>query len=411
MSLDTEIRRDANPTPTRFLLECGAFTPGLSLNLDNYNPFDASLKFLNTGTPKAESNPFDTSFRVPSAPISVLNNTNNNVATPQQKRNPWTDIIFDEVSMPMPRMSPGLSPSSSYSSASPSPPLRSPPTQTISLTQFHPSMAIDPHATQSQPYEHVTDFENLATTEELHHSNADVAPQTQDSDCYNSNIRKISENDEHDQFEHNQDIDEYDEHYEQGLDNRRRSGGIISMAAAMSALDMRRLSTLSDIQSSGEESYADRSVVPKASKAPKSKKAASSSKSSTGSRKGKDATTKSGSRKRTSSEEETPESKRQKFLERNRMAASKCREKKRLQTLKTISDADEITARNQALHETLDQLQEEVRHLKNQILSHRDCGCDVIQKFVQTSFDFTAQSSAAPVYVMPQSSVPPMQLY
>ncbi|OAQ32295.1 hypothetical protein K457DRAFT_47785, partial [Linnemannia elongata AG-77] len=87
-----------------------------------------------------------------------------------------------------------------------------------------------------------------------------------------------------------------------------------------------------------------------------------------------------------SSEEESPEAKRQKFLERNRMAASKCREKKRLQTLKTIEDADVITARNQALHETLDELQEEVRTLKNLILCHRDCGCDVIQKFVQSSF-------------------------
>jgi hypothetical protein len=68
------------------------------------------------------------------------------------------------------------------------------------------------------------------------------------------------------------------------------------------------------------------------------------------------------------------------------VAASKCREKKRQQTLKTIADADAITARNQALHETLDELQEEVRTLKNQILCHRSCSCDVIQKFVQSSF-------------------------
>jgi len=109
------------------------------------------------------------------------------------------------------------------------------------------------------------------------------------------------------------------------------------------------------------------------------------------------------SRKHSSSNEETldaesPEVKRHKFLERNRMAASKCREKKRLQTLKTIADADAITARNQALHESLDELQEEVRALKNQILCHRDCGCDVIQKFVQCSFgtsSFPSGTSAA----------------
>jgi len=101
-------------------------------------------------------------------------------------------------------------------------------------------------------------------------------------------------------------------------------------------------------------------------------------------------------RKHSSSEEESPEAKRQKFLERNRMAASKCREKKRLQTLKTIEDADVITARNQALHETLDDLQEEVRTLKNLILCHRDCGCDVIQKFVQSSFNVPSLQAQAP---------------
>jgi hypothetical protein len=101
-------------------------------------------------------------------------------------------------------------------------------------------------------------------------------------------------------------------------------------------------------------------------------------------------------RKHSSSEEESPEAKRQKFLERNRMAASKCREKKRLQTLKTIGDADVITARNQALHETLDELQEEVRTLKNMILCHRDCGCDVIQKFVQSSFNVPSVRVQAP---------------
>ncbi|KAF9124618.1 hypothetical protein BGW39_008076 [Mortierella sp. 14UC] len=101
-------------------------------------------------------------------------------------------------------------------------------------------------------------------------------------------------------------------------------------------------------------------------------------------------------RKHSSSEDDSPEAKRQKFLERNRMAASKCREKKRLQTLKTIEDADTITARNQALHETLDDLQEEVRTLKNLILCHRDCGCDVIQKFVQSSFNVPSLQAQAP---------------
>ncbi|KAG0025225.1 hypothetical protein BGZ82_010143, partial [Podila clonocystis] len=100
-------------------------------------------------------------------------------------------------------------------------------------------------------------------------------------------------------------------------------------------------------------------------------------------------------RKQSGAEQLTPEAKRQRFLERNRLAAAKCREKKRLQTLKTITDADGITARNQALHESLNELQEEVRMLKNQILCHRDCGCDVIQKFVKTSLTVPSSSSSS----------------
>ncbi|KAG0025597.1 hypothetical protein BGZ81_007026 [Podila clonocystis] len=100
-------------------------------------------------------------------------------------------------------------------------------------------------------------------------------------------------------------------------------------------------------------------------------------------------------RKQSGAEQLSPEAKRQRFLERNRLAAAKCREKKRLQTLKTITDADEITAKNQALHESLNELQEEVRMLKNQILCHRDCGCDVIQKFVKTSLTVPSSSSSS----------------
>ena len=97
------------------------------------------------------------------------------------------------------------------------------------------------------------------------------------------------------------------------------------------------------------------------------------------------------------------------------MAASKCREKKRLQTLKTIADAEAITARNQALHESLDELQEEVRTLKNQILCHRDCGCDVIQKFVQSSFGagsfHSTESSATTNQMQMLLSRPQAQLF
>ncbi|KFH68163.1 hypothetical protein MVEG_06892 [Podila verticillata NRRL 6337] len=100
-------------------------------------------------------------------------------------------------------------------------------------------------------------------------------------------------------------------------------------------------------------------------------------------------------------EEESADTKRTNFLERNRVAAFKCREKKRRHILKTIADANATTARNQALHEIFDELQEEVRTLKNQILSHRDCGCHMIHKFVQSNFgtDSSMCETQAPRYM------------
>ncbi|KAF9129485.1 hypothetical protein BGW39_004092 [Mortierella sp. 14UC] len=407
MSLEADIRRDANPTPTRFLLECGAFTPGFGL--DNYNPFDASLKFLNTGTPKAEFNPFDSSFKTPSAAISVVNTTTSASSTSQVQaeaakkqqrgveRHPWANIMMDDIAMPMPQMSPGLSPSSSSSSASPSPPIASPPPSNFSLDQYRPSMAIPPHATDSNTFDHNSIFINVAPPKKpIHgeHSSRDVSPVSRDSYHYPYHTRdsrqqarddRFSENalrdshshqslfqnqsqlQSHPQYHNDDEEDGDDEH---DLEMRGVDSGVDD---AKSSRHMKRQSheSLSPIERDLESQPQEKSDV-----TAKVKKA---SQATTG--------RKTGPRKRSRGQEESPEVKRQKFLERNRMAASKCREKKRLQTLKTISDADEITARNQALHETLDQLQEEVRLLKNQILCHRDCNCDVIQKFVQSSVD------------------------
>jgi len=113
--------------------------------------------------------------------------------------------------------------------------------------------------------------------------------------------------------------------------------------------------------------------------------------------------------KKQSVEEESPEVKRQRFLERNRLAASKCREKKRLQTLKTIADADTITLRNQELHDQLSDLQEQVRSLKTQILCHRDCGCDVIQKFVRSTFEHGMPSPSSSAMMQPHHPHPAFQ--
>ncbi|KAF9897396.1 hypothetical protein BX616_005671 [Lobosporangium transversale] len=419
MSIETDIRRDANPTPTRFLLECGAFTPGFGLSLENYNPFDASMKIFNTGTPKAELNPFDSSFVVPSS----LNNKPGMLQSDNQKNNhterhSWGNT-FDDAAMPMPQMSPGLSPSSSSASSSPSPPIQSPPPQTISLSDFHVSMPFD-HDSRTFTYDHPI-FEPLPQKKQYSSvpryeypsrasSSSPIRETLAPNEILNDHqtvpqaeTRLFEDEDGGNYSERSHDVEEHDEHDQE-------------LGAAMSALDMRRYSVMSDIQQSVvEESSIAQNKTSKALRAASKAKKSSPTAAADGGNARKAKSTATKSRKRSSMEEESPELKRQRFLERNRMAASKCREKKRLQTLKTISDADEITARNQALHETLDQLQEEVRRLKNQILCHRDCGCDVIQKFVRTSLDFSSPAMVAvpPTmpYGMPVAPVSSMQPY
>ncbi|GJJ69579.1 hypothetical protein EMPS_01926 [Entomortierella parvispora] len=437
MSLDTpnsDIRRDANLTPSRFLLECGAFTPGFGLNLESYNPFDASYKFLNTGTPKAESNPFDISFRVPSSSVSVPNNVNQNQSSvnegqkqqqtavrghqQQQRafdRHPWADMMFDEVPMPMPHMSPGLSSASSTSSPT-SPPLDSPPTHSSSLEQF-PSITsqaqLDAHGyTNQSMFSFDTSKERQSGRFEYATTHSPRNPATinpsqafsEQADLVQSGAALRSSHEDESDFEqpveHDAHSDRHMSEYPEDSEMATELPGLRTQHGRQSSMMSNASANLmDDAQDSSGEPYAkkskDRKAAPKTTKVSKTKKTADAS-----SNKSK-ASGKPSSRKRSSQDQESPEVKRQKFLERNRMAASKCREKKRLQTMKTISDADEITVRNQQLHESLGELQEEVRFLKNQILAHRNCGCDVIQKFLQTSYDYNgSQSSPSPLASM-----------
>jgi DNA-directed RNA polymerase subunit M/transcription elongation factor TFIIS len=98
---------------------------------------------------------------------------------------------------------------------------------------------------------------------------------------------------------------------------------------------------------------------------------------------------------------EDSEQKRQKFLERNRVAASKCRQKKKRWMQDLASQADEATQRNKQLHMMVSQLKEEVLTLKNQLLSHRNCNCNVIQQYLQSSgqFDQTGPHNVGQVAV------------
>jgi cyclic AMP-dependent transcription factor ATF-2 len=72
-------------------------------------------------------------------------------------------------------------------------------------------------------------------------------------------------------------------------------------------------------------------------------------------------------------DEEEPEIKRQKFLERNRAAASRCRAKKKLWVEDMEKKTKDMDALNQALQQEVVSLRSEVQQLKSILIAHKDC--------------------------------------
>ncbi|KAI8325953.1 hypothetical protein GQ54DRAFT_307936 [Martensiomyces pterosporus] len=108
---------------------------------------------------------------------------------------------------------------------------------------------------------------------------------------------------------------------------------------------------------------------------------------------------------------------RRRFLERNRIAASKCRQKKKLWIQELERRAEDVTMQNRSLHLAVAQLKEEVIVLKNQLLAHRNCGCSAIQQFLQTDCTggtvaqaATAAVAAAAVAGFPLATQPQQSL-
>ncbi|KAJ1643631.1 hypothetical protein LPJ64_004605 [Coemansia asiatica] len=85
---------------------------------------------------------------------------------------------------------------------------------------------------------------------------------------------------------------------------------------------------------------------------------------------------------------------RRRFLERNRIAASKCRQKKKIWIQELERRAEDVTMQNRSLHIAVAQLKEEVMILKNQLLAHRNCGCTAIQQYLHTEAAATGDSAA-----------------
>ncbi|KAI5462875.1 hypothetical protein BGZ63DRAFT_402233 [Mariannaea sp. PMI_226] len=73
---------------------------------------------------------------------------------------------------------------------------------------------------------------------------------------------------------------------------------------------------------------------------------------------------------------------RRRILERNRIAATKCRMRKRDEATALATREQEMEEHNRQLSRTFDELTTEIYHLKTQLLRHTDCGCTLIQQFI-----------------------------
>ena len=84
------------------------------------------------------------------------------------------------------------------------------------------------------------------------------------------------------------------------------------------------------------------------------------------------------------------DAKRSKFLERNRVAASKCRQKKKEWTQNLENRARELQKDNNQLRMIMDSCRQEILFLKGEVLKHSQCDCEAIQNFIKSGTnDFT----------------------
>ena len=76
--------------------------------------------------------------------------------------------------------------------------------------------------------------------------------------------------------------------------------------------------------------------------------------------------------------------KRSKFLERNRVAASKCRQKKKEWTQNLENRARELQKDNNQLRMVVESCRQEIIFLKGELLKHSQCECEPIQTFLKS---------------------------
>lgn len=77
--------------------------------------------------------------------------------------------------------------------------------------------------------------------------------------------------------------------------------------------------------------------------------------------------------------------KREMYLEKNRIAAIKCRQKKRMWESELVARARELSAARACLRPCVTALREEVITLKTELLKHVGCGCTAIHEYLTQS--------------------------
>ncbi|XP_068449557.1 cyclic AMP-dependent transcription factor ATF-7b isoform X3 [Clinocottus analis] len=120
-----------------------------------------------------------------------------------------------------------------------------------------------------------------------------------------------------------------------------------------------------------------------------------------------------GGRRRRASEMD-PDERRERFLERNRAAASRCRQKRKLWVNSLEKKSDDLAGMNVSLSNEVSLLRNEVAQLKQLLLAHKDCPVTVMQKKAflaaggeETSRNTSSEPIGSPAAVIQHGPSPP----
>ncbi|XP_015830462.3 cyclic AMP-responsive element-binding protein 5 isoform X3 [Nothobranchius furzeri] len=94
--------------------------------------------------------------------------------------------------------------------------------------------------------------------------------------------------------------------------------------------------------------------------------------------------------------DEDPDERRRKFLERNRAAATRCRQKRKVWVMSLEKKAEELTQTNMQLQNEVTMLKTEVTQLKQLLLTHKDCPITTMQKESQGYLSPESSPAASP---------------